>query len=207
MRAWIAHHIGHRRFLPALVDLFVAFLAFLRTDVMCRSDRGGLRDSFPVRQRSKAANEQNQLPCSVARLPMRILQSGHPGEADTILDDVVNLAVCEFLGWRFAQIGRARVEMGSDPGPSAAVDSMTNRAMGNEQITALRQGFGIFEERIFLSACPPGNGKVSDGASTGCFKSGRRFNRPESAPTQYCHAENSGEGKSESHPEGAFHAE
>src|SRR6267142_2362796 len=90
----IADDVGHRRFLPVLVDLRVAFLACRGADVMRRGRRCYLLDSLLWRQLRYGANEKNNFPGAVVVLSnVRGSQGRHAREAHSVLDDVVDFAV------------------------------------------------------------------------------------------------------------------
>ena len=94
----VAHHIGHRSFLPAGIYFCVAFLAGLRTDIVRRTGGSRFLGSFSGGEWPKTPNKMDQFPAVAGRFQMRIAPSGHSSELDSVFDDVVNLAVAETLG-------------------------------------------------------------------------------------------------------------
>src|SRR6516162_6090756 len=103
MVARVAHYIRHWRLLPTLVDAGMALFTGLRANIV-------RRDSFSfglstIADMAQVANEKHQFPAIVGRLFMGVTQGGHSGEADTVLNDVVNFPVCKVLRRTSAEVG------------------------------------------------------------------------------------------------------
>src|ERR1700741_3728965 len=101
-------------------------------------------------------DEEDEMPCFVVVGSTRS-PGGHTGEADSILDDVVKLAVGEVLGFREAHIGYAGVKVLPHLGFSAAVIGVATRAMVGKVAARALDGFGSGIHRIFGRASGFGN--------------------------------------------------
>src|ERR1700680_57958 len=115
---------------------------------------------------------------------MRIAPGGHAGELHTVLDDVVNLAIAEILGCGSAQVGHSRIEIQPHLRLPAAIDSMTNRAMGKKPFSALLQSIRSRRNRVFLVPFASGNGKTSHGSGQDGLPSRRHRGSAEASPDQ-----------------------
>jgi hypothetical protein len=65
---------------------------------------------FLLREWAKGPYEENELPTVVALCLVGITPRGHSRQFDAIFNDVIDLAVCESLCLRGAQIGHARIK-------------------------------------------------------------------------------------------------
>jgi hypothetical protein len=93
MLARVAHYVGHRRFLPVLVNLFVAFLASRRTRVMRHCCCLLLLCNLFCAWLPQLSNEKHQLPVVLILHFVRIVPPGHARQSHTILDDA-SLSSC-----------------------------------------------------------------------------------------------------------------
>lgn len=75
-------------------------------------------------------NKKNQLPAVVVLAGAA--PCGHAREADAVVDDVINLPVCEVLRFRLAHVRRFRIEVLSDLRFSASVIAVAGGAMVGE---------------------------------------------------------------------------
>src|SRR5215472_15365449 len=174
MLARIAHHVRHGRFLPAVINLLMAFRAGLRTGVARRSHSVLLLRLLGGGQLAKAANEQHQFPPVIVGFIVRTAPRGHACQAHTVLDDVVDFAVREVLRSRRAQIRRFGIEIPAFLSYARAVRAVANRATREKMIACflqvLRSGF----PRIGLPARAGRNRQVSHRARHQLLN-GRRF--------------------------------
>ena len=130
MLARIAHDIRHRSFLPALVNLRMAFLARGGSDVVRRGGRCALFGFFLGRCQPNGTNEENQFPRAVVILPaVRISERRHSRQPHAVLNDVVNFAVGEILRFGPPQIRRLGIEIRADARPSVAILAVAARAV------------------------------------------------------------------------------
>src|SRR5271165_3734328 len=116
-----------------------------------------LREFLPA-QRPEGPQEYHELPTVGRRFLMRIAPGRHAGELNSVFDDVVQLAIGQSLRGRGAQIRNSRIKMTAYRRGAAAVDSVTARALSQEEFTALVDGIWIGLERILLVPIRFGNG-------------------------------------------------
>ncbi len=151
MLARVSNDVGHGSFLPVLVDLRVAFLASRGTDIVRGLQGRGLLRLFLRRQRADAANKENQLPrVGVVLLDVRISRSGHAGETDSVLDDVVDFAVGEILRRGQAEIGRFGIKILPDIRLSVSVCAVAVCATIRETLFSFCQNGGIRGQGILF---------------------------------------------------------
>ena len=93
----ITDDICHRGFLPALVDIGMAFRASLRANIV-----RGLRCLCLRWRRAKATDKGNKFPAVSGGFPV---DCWHTSELNAVLDDVMNFAVGEVLGRRGGAFG------------------------------------------------------------------------------------------------------
>ena len=149
----IAHHVGHRRLLPALVDAGVARLAFRRPHVMPVRSRSGLRGHGRLHERKcpmdgdathralprhrdgdrQIADIENQLP----DLPLRHAPGRHAGVPDAVAYMVEDLAVRHGRDERAKGRWAARIFIRADCGPAVPIDPVTGRAFCHEVLSPL----------------------------------------------------------------------
>ena|SRR5579862_9877599 len=142
MFARIADDVRHGRFLPALINFGVALGAGGGADVVGGGDSRSLAGVFCGPWRTKGAEEGDEGPAVVGGGSVVRDAGGHAGELNTVLDDVVKVAVGEVLRGGVAKIGHAWVEVGADGRASAAVGAMADGAAGEEGVASLLEGGG-----------------------------------------------------------------
>ena len=164
MFAWVKDDVGHRSFLPAVVDRGVAFGAGCGAAVVSRGESGRLNLVFVCAGRAKRADEGDEGPGVVGRGGVVGDSGGHACELDAVFDDVVKIAVGEMLRRGRAKVGDARVEVGADGRASAAIDAVADGAAGQEGVAPLLEGARVLGQRVFELALVAGDGGVADGA-------------------------------------------
>ena len=183
----IAHDVGHRRLLPMLVDLRVAFLARCGTDVVRRIRRCCLLGLLLGRQLRYGANEEDNFPGGVVVFSgVRIPQRRHPREPHATLDDVVDFAVSKILRRRRAQIRCLGIKVLADFRLRVAILAVATRAVVGEEFSRFLQAFLSGCKRIFFVTRAARNPPIPYRARHYCFHSGRLIGRAESSPDHRC---------------------
>ena len=115
----------------------MAFLAGLRTRVVCRTQVDGVLSSLGGGDPTEASYEQNQLPGIVIR--PGTAPGWHAGELYAVLDDVVDFAVGEMLRRLRTQVRNSWIKIRPDRCFPAAIDPVAGGTMRQEGIPPLLQ--------------------------------------------------------------------
>ena len=184
MLARIAHHVGHARLLPALIDVGVAVLACRRADVVRRSHR---RDRLRARHLRRQRGHLGQVAQIGAHLPdlaIGQLPRRHAGMPDAVLDVIEQLAVAHALDVGAAQIRGPRILAAADLGLAAAVIGVTQLALAavhlvpGGDIRAARGG----AQRILHRPEAGGHGVMQQPLRDARLQRGRIFPRARAFP-------------------------
>ena len=96
------------------------------------------------------ADEEDQLPA--LGIVVGCAPGGHTGPADAVVNDVVELAIGQLLGFGFTHVRGAGVEVASHLGVAAAVVGVAGGAVVGEVAGGFLQYFGRGSLGIFLIA-------------------------------------------------------
>jgi len=86
---------------------------------------------------------------------------GHSRETDSVVDDVIHLAVRQVLGFGLAHVWRFRIKILSDLRFPASVIGVARGAMVGEMGSRLAENFSCRRERILRVAFRHRDGKLS----------------------------------------------